>query len=193
MYPDIKTALTPMEADALRALSTGKTVLEVGALLGFSTVVMAEVAEAVVSVDPHDGYPTANPRPTWEPFHENLLRFGVADKVTVVRDIFPSQAATLALEDEGPPQFAFIDADGTYETTSAILAPLLDGRMAASAKFIAVHDYDLPEWPGAGEAVRDCVTQAGLKFGTVDTLAIIRLHPEDWYVRLDQMPNHPDD
>ena len=84
---DIPTALSAVEADALRSLSTGKNVLEVGALLGFSTVVMGQVANTVVSVDPHDGYPAANPRPTLEPFIANLSRFDVLETVTWVQGL----------------------------------------------------------------------------------------------------------
>jgi hypothetical protein len=44
---------------------------------------------------------------------------------------------------------------------------------------LCVHDYDLPDWPGVGEAVRDYCTQTGSRFGVIDTLAIIRpAHPD---------------
>lgn len=43
------------EADELRRLSEGRTVLELGAWKGRSTVALAEVASYVVSVDRHQG------------------------------------------------------------------------------------------------------------------------------------------
>jgi SAM-dependent methyltransferase len=49
--------LAPDEADELRRLAAGKTVLELGAWKGRSTVVMAEVARYVVSIDRHQGIP----------------------------------------------------------------------------------------------------------------------------------------
>ena len=49
--------LTPAEADELRRLAAGRTVLELGAWKGRSTVVLAEVASYVVSVDRHRGIP----------------------------------------------------------------------------------------------------------------------------------------
>jgi predicted O-methyltransferase YrrM len=176
--------MTEPEGVALQQLAAGKGVLEVGALLGFSTVLLAQVAEAVVSIDPHAGYPFDNPRETWGQFNENLLLYGVADKVTVLRE---DDSALLSLDTylDGsefgnlPIQLAFIDCDGTYPTTIRVLervAPWLP----VEGGIIAVHDYDLPEWPGAGEAVRDFCTQTGARFGVIDTLAIIRpAHPDN--------------
>lgn len=176
--PDIPTALSNVEADALRSLSTGKNVLEVGALLGFSTVVMAQVANTVVSVDPHDGYPADNPRPTWEPFLQNLARYDVLETVTPYRTLLSDPGTRGSLDDHEPFEFTFIDADGTYQTTFAILDQAI--RYADIDGLIGVHDYDLPEWPGAGEAVRDWCTQTGSRFGVIDTIALIRpRHPDD--------------
>jgi hypothetical protein len=176
---DIPTALSEPEAVALQQLAAGKRVLEVGALLGFSTVLMAQVAEEVVSVDPHDGYPAENPRPTWHEFNGNLLRFDVADRVVAYRDFYNGKTAALITDDHDAPEFAFIDADGTYETT-IMLIELVAEHMHADAPIIAVHDYNLPEWPGAGAAVRDYCTQTQTHFGLIDTLALIRLaHPDD--------------
>ena len=47
--------LTDVEAAELRRLAAGKTVLELGAWKGRSTVVLAGVAAHVVSVDRHEG------------------------------------------------------------------------------------------------------------------------------------------
>ena len=69
---DIPTALTYREDNLLRSICVGHVCYEAGALLGHSTVVIAQAAKALVSVDPHDGYPTWQPRPTWQPFLRNL-------------------------------------------------------------------------------------------------------------------------
>lgn len=178
MLTDIPTALSAPEAAALTQLADGKTVLEFGSLLGFSTITMARVAERVISFDPHSGYPAANPRDTWGPFNENLLRYGVADKVSAYRT--DHRDLKLAMEDEGndPILLAFIDCDGEYLTTIQVIEAAANWLHPDG--LIAVHDYDLPEWPGAGEAVRDYCTQTGARFGLIDTLAIIRpAHPDD--------------
>jgi hypothetical protein len=181
---DIPTALSEPEAVALQQLAVGKRVLEVGALLGFSTIMLAQVALEVASVDPHQGYPTDNPRDTWVPFNTNLLRHGVADKVLAYRDLYNGRSASLIADEWGAPDFVFIDADGTYDTTFRLIelaaehvaVPMED----PASSLIAVHDYGLREWPGAGAAVRDYCTQAGTNFGLIDTLALIRLpHVDD--------------
>jgi protein-L-isoaspartate O-methyltransferase len=61
---NIPTAVTPREAAVMVTHASGRLVLEVGALLGYSTVTLATTALHVVSVDPHDGYPAHDPRPT---------------------------------------------------------------------------------------------------------------------------------
>ncbi len=180
MSIDIPTALTEVEAVALTQLAAGKRVLEVGSLLGFSTVTMARVAEHVTSIDPHEGYPVDNPRPTWPLFNGNLEHFGVADQVTAFKADDSMLLAYEVLEDgEEAFEFAFIDATGTYEDTIRIIERVVD-VMHVDAPILAVHDYGIAAWPGAGEAVRDYCTQNLLNFGVVDTLALIRLgHPDD--------------
>jgi predicted O-methyltransferase YrrM len=190
---DIPTAMTEPEALAIQQLAMDKRVLEVGALLGFSTIMMAKSAIEVVSIDPHAGYPADNPRDTWGSYNENLLRYDVADKVWAIRDtdqvlthveefVWPDDDPTHPQRDPGELKdfgFAFIDCDGTYDTTIRVMervAPFL----TLDNGIMAVHDYDLPEWPGAGEAVRDFCTQSGARFGLIDTLAVIRVaHPDD--------------
>ena len=51
----IRTGVHPSEAFALKTMAHNKVVLEFGAQLGFSTIVMAQVARRVVSVDWHRG------------------------------------------------------------------------------------------------------------------------------------------
>lgn len=164
---DIPTAVTPAEVRRLRELARGKRVLEIGSLLGHSTVALAQVAEAVVSVDPHEGYPFDNPRPTITPFIDNLVRYGVRDKVTVCvgtdADVLPFLT---------PHQFhlAFIDATGEYDVTLAAMrrcVPLLTHHAA-----LAVHDCGHPDWPGALDAVADFACEKGTRFELVDRLGV---------------------
>lgn len=177
MLTDIPTALSPIEAHALTMLAEDKAVLELGSLLGFSTITMARVAERVLSIDPHEGYPAENPRPTWGKFNENLLAYEVADIVTAIKGD-DSELWSAQVGDEAPFGFAFIDITGEYPDTFRALERVMPLMLVDA--LVAVHDYDLPEWPGAGEAVRDFCAQTGARFGIIDTLAIIRpAHPDD--------------
>jgi predicted O-methyltransferase YrrM len=175
---DIPTALTELEATTLAQLAHGKNVLEVGSLLGFSTITMAATAEHVWSVDPHEGYPEDDPKPTFTTFIGNLQLYGVDERVTAIKDtdnwlLSPGQDLPVPID------FAFIDATGHYADTIRIMERAYE-LMHPDAQIMAVHDYGILAWPGAGEAVRDFCTQRGLNFGVVDTLALVRLgHPDD--------------
>lgn len=167
MSIDIPTALTDAETAELQRLAAGKDVLEVGSLLGYSTVCLAQVAAHVHSVDPHVGYPVENPRPTLGPFMANLERYGVREKVTVHvgfdADVLPSLRHH---------QFdlAFLDMTGLYEDTLRgirLTVPLLRHWAA-----LCVHDCGHPEWPGALAAVEDFATAIGTTFRLIDRLGI---------------------
>jgi len=145
---DIPCALQELERNALAGAAAGHSyVLEVGALLGGSTVLLAKNAHHVVSVDPHEGYPEHNPQPTYQTFIDNLYAYGVRDKVTVitsrVQDVILTGARRFGL--------IFIDATGKYKDTQEILehvAPWLEPWGT-----LAVHDYGRPDWPGVRVAV----------------------------------------
>lgn len=132
IVPDIPTALTFREAEELARLAEYKRVLEIGSLLGFSTIVLAQVASVVHSVDPHDGYPENDPRPTYTAFEANLRKYGVRNKVVVHADL---------AERVLPPfkgcyfDFAFVDAMGTYGVTRQCIwqAYLHTARLSAGA------------------------------------------------------------
>jgi hypothetical protein len=69
----IQTALSNSECTLLRRIAAGRRVVEAGALLGFSTVLLASVAASVVSIDRHEDYGPS----TWRPYRSNLVRFTV--------------------------------------------------------------------------------------------------------------------
>lgn len=140
---DIPTSVSEGEADLLVELAQDVDVLEVGSLLGFSTVVLARAARQVWSVDPHVGYPTADPKPTLTGFMANLDRYGVRGKVVTViaraQDVLPQFK---------PGSFSLVFIDNTVHCKELIYAANnLDPR------WIAVHDYGHPVWTGATEAV----------------------------------------
>lgn len=166
--PDIPTALSDEEAAVLIQLASGKRVLEIGSLPGFSTIVLANVAEIVHSVDPHEGYPEIAPKSTLVPFLENLQRYGVRDKVVVHVD---TAARVLPAFRRGYFDFAFVDAMGTYEVTKQCI---LDAYLHTDG-YLLVHDYGHPEWPGAKQAIDEFAQRKDWPFRVVDTLAIFEV------------------
>ena len=111
---DIPSAVTGEEAARLASLASGGDVLELGAQYGFSTVVLAQAARRVTSVDWHQGDASitamgGGPADTWEAYRQNLARYGVAAKVDARRgrfaDVLPALAREGALFDG-----VFIDA-----------------------------------------------------------------------------------
>jgi predicted O-methyltransferase YrrM len=163
----IPTAVTPCEAAELQRLARGGDVLEVGSLLGFSTVTLARVARHVHSVDPHAGYPAHDPRPTLEPFLRNLREHGVRDKVTVHVGTDGEVLPALA-----PAQFdmAFLDMTGLYNDTYYGIERA--ARVLRHQAVLCVHDCGHPDWPGALAAVEDYATHHGTEFRLVDRMAI---------------------
>ena len=167
---EIPSAMTDAEADKLRELARGRDVLEVGALLGHGTVTMAEVAHSVVSVDPHEGYPAHNPRPTLEKFLHNLRDHGVRQYVV---PIIGYDFNVLPHLKENHFELAFLDLTGEYADTYACIQrvrPLL--RHSA---VLAVHDCGHPDWPGVAEACEDLL---GTPYEQVDTL---RIYKQVWH------------
>lgn len=163
----IPSAVTAAEVAELQGLAGGKRVLELGSLLGYSTIRLAEVAEHVVSVDPHQGYPAHAPRPTLIPFFRNIIRADVRDRVTVM---VGTDTEILPLLATAQFDLAFIDLTGLYDDTLRAIRltiPLLRHYAA-----LAVHDCGHPDWPGALDAVEDFARDARTTYRLVDRLAI---------------------
>ena len=146
-YPDIPTAITRRESDLLAELTAGKTVLEIGSYLGYSTVWMALNGARVDAVDDHKWMDS---RLTFE---DNLRRFGVVEKVQP----FPCRS-----QDIDPRLMsyfygaAFIDGDHSYENATFDLK--LARRVVKPGGWIIAHDYSFPSyhgggWPGVIKAV----------------------------------------
>jgi hypothetical protein len=157
---DIPTSLTRDETCLLQSVSAGRRVYEAGALLGYSTVAIAGVARHVTSVDPHDGYPLDNPRPTWDAFRRNVRRAGVADRVSAVRDRFESVPVPPAVD------VAWADMTGERAVTEAFLAHV--NRVPV----VALHDYARTNCCGATEAVDRWLRATRRTAARVDSLLI---------------------
>lgn len=135
----IPTALSLREAQRLQHYARDRYVLEVGALLGFSTVVMARVARQVLSIDRHTGYDKL-PNDTYKQFRRNLEVYNVRGKVVPVLGDFRVMS-------KWGSDLCFIDLDGTHATT-------LEAIKLCRAPICAVHDYDRQNCHGVSSAVR---------------------------------------
>lgn len=156
MNVDIPTALSDREAHLLRKLSENRNVLEVGSLLGFSTVNIAKSANRVISIDPHENYPYIGAESTLNKFMSNLLRYGIYN-VEVVKDTF--QNSELPEVD-----MCFADLDGTYETTKQLL------DFTRDIPLVVVHDFNRQNCLGVEKAIKEFSNN----ICAVDTCAIIR-------------------
>lgn len=160
--PSIRTAMSTYESARLQRWAAGRSVVECGSLLGYSTVLMAQVARSVVSIDRHDGYPSLGlPNDTLRLMLGNLHRYNVASKVTVVVGEHRQVA-------EWPSDLAFIDLDGTSGTT-------LDAVRRAQAPFVAIHDYGRHACRGVAHAVAALVAAGSHRvIERADTLVVLR-------------------
>src|SRR6266496_5301349 len=100
---DIPTAVTSGEAAKLASLASGGDVLELGAQYGFSTVILAQAARRVTSVDWHQGDDSITAMgeaatDTWESYRANLARYGVTANVDARRGRFADVLPELAAE-----------------------------------------------------------------------------------------------
>lgn len=157
----IKSAVTANEIQALQRLAAGKNVIEIGSLLGYSTIQIARVAKHVVSVDPHDGYPYYNPTPTLPEFLHNLDRWGVLGVVTPVID--KAQNALPHLKDC---DLTFIDCTGLYSDTRFCLEQV-------KSPIIACHDFNRWGCGGVSKAVLEYVKRHNKQLEVIGTLGII--------------------
>ncbi len=165
---DIPTTVTQAEIAFLQKLAYGRGVFEAGALLGYSTVTLAKVARHLWSADPHDGYPRANPSPTWDIYNHNIARYGVASKITSIRDYVENVSIPNV-------DFAWADLTGQYKTTLSFLFK------THLIPVVAVHDYARNTCDGATRAIDEYVRLTGCTVERVDTTvalykAMYKLH-----------------
>jgi len=154
----IATALHAQETACLVKHAAGKRVLEIGSEFGYSTVVMGQVADSLVSVDWHRmgvGHEAEREMPrkpnpiehTLPSLLNNLHDHGLIDKVTVI--VATSRMALPQLRD-GSFSMAFIDGDHTAEGCYYDLVQC--HRLLGEEGVLAVHDigYELEEPFGMG-------------------------------------------
>lgn len=155
MVISIPTALSRREDKALQRYAANRMVVEAGALLGHSTIQLAQTAKRVVSIDRHSGYQYW-PNDTLRMFKRNLDVSGVAKKVQWVVGDF-------SLMRNYPADFAFIDLCGTYANTLAAIR-------TARAPLIGIHDYERQGCRGVALA---CAASGYKIIERVDSLIIL--------------------
>ena len=160
--PLISTSLTEAETAELSRLAAGKRVLEVGSAYGYSTVVMALVAEHVTAVDPHQWLASQSV------YAGNLRAYGVQN---VESWLDWSMSALPALTQRGDTfDLVFIDGDhsepGVAHDVSAAVKLLAPGGL------IACHDYGEDSCPGV-KAFLDRAFPDGPE-RLVDTLFVVK-------------------
>jgi hypothetical protein len=144
--PTVTTAVTGPEAEELGRLAAGKTVLELGAYHGFSTIVLASVADKMYSVDWHQGDDHAGVGDSWGVFSATLEQYpSVASRVVACRGRFEDEVPKLAAQGvrvDG----AFLD--GFHDEPSVTRDLALALTLVRPGGFIAWHDYGRDETNG---------------------------------------------
>ena len=160
------------EAKALFNLAKGKRVLEIGSYCGLSTICLAQSANEVHSIDPHDGRGTAEPRDTAESLRLNLWKYGLKDKVNIIKGCFTDEDVRQIENGTAPPfDLIFIDGAHDYESVSGDRDRAL--RMLAPGGLLAFHDYRSID-PGVTAAVDELLANGGELLSTHSSLAVVR-------------------
>jgi predicted O-methyltransferase YrrM len=170
---DVEGWLTFTEGRKLFELAKGKRVLEIGSYCGRSTVCLAQSAESVDSVDPHDGRGTAVQVNTYDRFLENMQRYGVDAKVTAhvstARD-YCRRPEILGHAD----QFDLIFIDGAHDYAS-VQSDIEDAMLVlADDGLLAFHDYRSAIDPDVTRSVNEFISAGAELVSTHDNLAVVR-------------------
>lgn len=152
----IPTALSLSETVLLKNLSRNKDVLEIGSLLGYSTVNIAKEAHTVTSIDPHEGYPYEGAESTIDKFKGNLNRYNIRN-IKIIKDIFENVKITKY-------DFAFIDLSGKYKITKKVL------EYVKNIPLIVIHDFGRQNCSGIEKSIKDCKSNI---IQVIDTCVII--------------------
>jgi predicted O-methyltransferase YrrM len=136
------------EAAELQRLATGKTVLELGAWKGRSTVVLAEVARYVVSVDRHQGIEEVGGGDSLPDYLASVR--DLANVAIVVADFAPF--VPLLRE-----AFDVVYVDGNHDVESATDDINVALYVVKQGGLIAMHDFDFGSVQEAAKSVFGCV------------------------------------
>lgn len=134
----IASSLSKPEERLLRHYGHNLAVVEAGSLLGYSTLVLASVAKSVISIDRHQGYGA----PTERAFRSNLAVHGAKNVRPIIGE------ATQVIDTIVGCKLAFIDLDGTEETTRTMLQKV-------RTTLVALHDVGRQSCRGVERAMQN--------------------------------------
>ena len=143
----VPTSLTVKEARLLARLAKGGKVLEVGSSYGFSTIVMAQVADHVDAVDPHPELAGLSPG-TLAGLQSAVKEYSVADRITVIRDFSYNVLPEMARQ-----SYDLIFVDAHHEEESVAIDAELVRDLVKPGGYLAFHDYAEDWCPGVAQAV----------------------------------------
>ena len=126
--------LSPVEIKELQRLAKDKTVLELGAWKGRSTVVLSEVATYVVSVDRHKGIPEREGVESLPDYLENVRGL---DNVAIV--IAPFDRIVPLFDSF----FTLVFIDGSHDEQSVYQDAMMAMEHTDGYGTICFHDWDL--------------------------------------------------
>lgn len=168
-FPDeVDGWLTEREGRYLAEGACGKSVLEIGAYCGRSTICMAQTAKVVYTVDPFDGRDTPDKRDTLDEFTQNLDRYGLTGRVMFAQgtssDIIPPMSETFDM--------AFID--GAHDFDSVMRDASLVAPRLTSNGLVYFHDYQKYGNEQVTQAVDYLRTRGAELVRVVDSVAVLR-------------------
>lgn len=176
---DVDGWLLYEEGKALAELARGKRVLEVGSYCGRSTICLAQTADVVWAIDPHDGRATSKPKDTSGEMWENVKRYGVARNVRQLIGTLTDHVGSI--EDNAIGPFDLIFIDGAHDLASVRADILHATRLLKPDGLLAFHDYRTEpgqhdgRWdPGVTQAVNELIELGGKLVSTHSTVAVVK-------------------
>lgn len=166
---DVPGWLTIEEGRALARLARGRRVLEIGSYCGRSTICLAQTAERVASIDPHDGRGTAVPRGTLAEFRANLARYGVAERVDVLVGTTPERPPNGV----PAPRYDLAFIDGAHDLLSVERDVAYASAHLAPGGLIAFHDYGSDLDPDVSAAVDALIARGGTLVSLSGSVAVV--------------------
>lgn len=144
---DMSSSITPREIAVLVDLARGRKVLEIGSAFGYSTIMMASVAESVLAVDPFTDQGVS-----FAAFDSNVSRSDWSHRINI--EVARSQDYLPVLIGVGE-QFDGIFVDGCH-WRDAVDQDLANAtKLVKPGGWIAVHDVGESDHPSVQEAVRN--------------------------------------
>lgn len=156
--------MSPREHELLRQLARGKSVLELGAWCGMTTVVLAQVANRVWTVDHFEGDAFTGRCSTLGHYWASLRAAGVEESVITVVGEFGVVLRVLRLS-----WFDLVLVDGAHDYDSVRHDVSQAAALVTRTGAVAVHDY------GRWDVERACSELLGFPDQVVDSLAIWRM------------------